>query len=257
MNFGPLYSSGYDLLNVGKDYTAELDFVFNTISSISGIRFEPQSVIDFGCGSGRHLAELGSSVAKVVGVDRSAEMLAIARMNLPNTYHLVKSEIGEFKTSEKFELVMSLFHVASYQTTVSEILIYWQSLSKCVSNDGYIFVDFWHRPAWESDPPVKRVTKKTSQELVVTRVSTPIANRVLGTVDIDIEVNFKGQNGSEEKYMEIHKLRAFTLLEIELASQPFGLEIVKSGTWLDERNKLEPESWYGYVVLRKSQFEDN
>ena len=48
MNFGPLYSAGYNLLNEGKDYKKELDFVFETISAIVGSEFIPKSVIDFG-----------------------------------------------------------------------------------------------------------------------------------------------------------------------------------------------------------------
>jgi len=255
MNFGPLYSSGYDLLNEGKDYSAEMSFILDAISGISGNRFEPKSVIDFGCGSGKHLAELPKSVINVVGVDRSQEMLDIARSHLPSSIELYESEIKDFRSSSKFDLVMSLFHVASYQTTVDEILHYWKTLSESVSEYGYIFVDFWHRPAWESDPPVKRVTEKTNENLSVRRMSTPSINSLLGTVEIDIEVNFRDLNGSEESYLELHILRGFTLLELELAIKPFGLEIVKSGTWLDIKPTLESDSWYGYVVLRKLETE--
>jgi SAM-dependent methyltransferase len=251
MNFGPLYSSGYDLLNEGKNYSDELKFVFDTISSISGDIFEPKSVIDFGCGSGKHLAELSSDVSKVFGVDRSEEMLTIARRNLPESFKLINSEIGDFNTTEKFDLVMSLFHVASYQTTLPEIITYWQSLSNCLSDDGYIFVDFWHRPAWESDPPAKRVTERSNGNLSVRRISTPSIDYLLGTVDIDIEVRFKDLNGTEECYVELHKLRSFTLLELQLASKSSGLEIIKSGTWLNSQSTLVPDSWYGYLVLRK------
>ena len=254
MNFGPLYSSGYDLLNEGKNYSAEMDFVFNAISSISGSRFEPKSAIDFGCGSGKHLAQLGSSVSKVFGVDRSAEMLAIAESKLPESYRLVNSEIGEFKSSEKFELVMSLFHVASYQTTVPEIMSYWRSLSQCLSDDGYIFVDFWHRPPWESDPPVERLTEKSNSSVTVKRRSTPVVDLVQGIVDISIDVSFSSRDKPAESYTEKHRLRAFTALEIQLASETMGLEVVKFGAWMDLEGNLEQSTWYGYAVLKKKNY---
>ena len=253
MNFGPLYSSGYDLLNEGKNYAAELAFVIDAISSVSGSRFAPESVIDFGCGSGKHLAELDQSVSKVVGVDRSAEMLSVAKRNLPESYQLVNSEIGKFESTDKFDLVMSLFHVASYQTTISEILAYWKSLSRCLSNDGYVFVDFWHRPPWENDPPVERLTEKSNANVTVKRRSIPTLDLVHGTVDIDIDVAFSSKDQPTENYVEQHKLRAFSALEIQLAGNAMGLEVVKFGAWMDIEGELKPSTWYGYVILRKKK----
>jgi SAM-dependent methyltransferase len=251
MNFGPLYSSGYDLLNEGKDYASELIFVFDAISTISESRFEPKSVIDFGCGSGKHLAELPVSVSNVVGVDRSNEMLSVAKKNLPDSYRLINSEIGKFKTSEKFDLVMSLFHVASYQTTLHEIGSYWNSLAESLSDEGYIFVDFWHRPPWENDPPVERLTEKSNPTVTVKRRSVPKVDLVQGIVDIDIDVTFSSSGQPDEKYLEQHRLRAFSLLEIQLAGHANGLEVVKHGAWMDVEGNLKPSTWYGYVILKK------
>jgi SAM-dependent methyltransferase len=251
MNFGPLYSSGYDLLNEGKNYAAELAFVFDSISSVSGNRFTPKSVIDFGCGSGKHLAELDQSVSKVVGVDRSAEMLSVASKNLPDSYTLINSEIGSFKTSEKFDLVMSLFHVASYQTALDEIGSYWNSLAESLSDDGYIFVDFWHRPPWENDPPIERLTEKSNLSVTVKRRSVPKVDLVQGIVDIDIDITFSSNDQPDEKYLEQHRLRAFSLLEIQLAGENNGLEVVKHGAWMDVEGNLKPSTWYGYVILKK------
>jgi SAM-dependent methyltransferase len=253
MNFGPLYSSGYDLLNEGKNYAAELAFVFDAISSVTGDQFVPKSVIDFGCGSGKHLAELDQSVSKVVGVDRSIEMLSVAHRNLPESYQLVNSEIGKFESADKFDLVMSLFHVASYQTTLTEILAYWHTLSRCVSNDGYVFVDFWHRPPWENDPPVERLTEKSNANVTVKRRSIPTLDLVHGTVDINIDISFSNKDQPTENYAEQHRLRAFSALEIQLAGEATGLEVVKFGAWMDIEGELKPSTWYGYVILKKKK----
>jgi|GEM_PF-2786034 len=250
MNFGPLYSSGYDLLNEGKDYKKELDFVLETVSAIAGTEFIPKSVIDFGCGSGKHLAELHNSIERVVGVDRSKEMLSVAADLLPNKCELIHSDIGTFKTSESFDLVFSLFHVASYQTTFQEILAYWSTISRSLSKGGFAFVDFWHRSAWDQDPPEKRVTEKSNDQISVRRVSTPTIDFTSGIVDIDISVTFSGSSNKTEEYNEQHKLRAFTLLELQLAAHVAGLDVVKAGGWLDASSPLSPQNWYGYVILR-------
>jgi SAM-dependent methyltransferase len=249
MNFGPLYSAGYNLLNEGKDYKKELDFVFETVSAIVGKEFIPKSVIDFGCGSGKHLAELQNSIERVVGVDRSKDMLSAAFDLLPNEYELIHSDIGSFNTSESFDLVFSLFHVASYQTTFQEIVAYWNTISSSLSMDGFAFIDFWNRTAWDQEPPERRVTEKSNELTSVRRVSTPTIDFLSGIVDLDITVTFSGSENKEEEYHEQHRLRAFTLLEVQLAAKLVGLDVVKAGGWLDASSPLSPSDWYGYVIL--------
>ena len=69
------YSRYYDLLYRDKDYAGEAAYVHGLIE-----RYRPGSVsiLDLGCGTGRHdfcLAELGH---ELTGVDLSHEMLAVA-----------------------------------------------------------------------------------------------------------------------------------------------------------------------------------
>ena len=250
MNFGPLYSAGYNLLNEGKDYRKELDFVLETVSTITGKEFIPKSVIDFGCGSGKHLAELQNSIKRVVGVDRSKDMLSKAFDILPKNYELIHSDIGSFNSSESFDLVFSLFHVASYQTTFQEILAFWNTISSSLSKDGFAFIDFWHRTAWDQEPPERRVTEKYNELTSVRRVSTPTIDFLSGIVDLDISFTFSGSDNKKEEYHEQHKLRAFTILEVQLAAQLGGLDVVKAGGWLDSSRPLSPSDWYGYVILK-------
>jgi hypothetical protein len=69
------YARYYDLLNKDKDYEKEADYVHGLIQ-----RYAPGSktILDLGCGTGRHdflLAEKGYSVT---GIDMSEQMLSIA-----------------------------------------------------------------------------------------------------------------------------------------------------------------------------------
>jgi hypothetical protein len=169
---------------------------------------------------------------------------------LPNDYELIQSDIGTFNTSETFDLVFSLFHVASYQTSIQEIAAYWNTISSSLSKDGFAFIDFWNRTAWDQEPPEIRVTEKSNEQFSVRRISTPTIDFLSGIVDLDITVTFSGSENKEEKYHEQHKLRAFTLLEVQLAAQLVGLDVVKAGGWLDANSPLSPSDWYGYVVLK-------
>jgi cyclopropane fatty-acyl-phospholipid synthase-like methyltransferase len=72
-------------------------------------------VLDFGCGTGRPIAEhLVSRGYEVTGVDGSAAMLALARQFVP-AMRLVQARLEAFEPAETFAAVIawdSLFHVA-------------------------------------------------------------------------------------------------------------------------------------------------
>jgi SAM-dependent methyltransferase len=56
-----------------------------------------ESVVDVGCGTGTVLAELAATVGEsghAVGVDASAEMLAVARTRVPDRVELVRADAG-------------------------------------------------------------------------------------------------------------------------------------------------------------------
>jgi len=81
------------------------------------------SVLDLGCGTGRHALVLAERGFRVVGVDRSAQMLnraqalrdgALARIQDRLSFH--EFDIAKLRLGAQFDVVVALFHVMSYQT---------------------------------------------------------------------------------------------------------------------------------------------
>jgi trans-aconitate methyltransferase len=69
-----------------KLYDAKHDFVWKFGSDVVSL-LDPQDgerILDVGCGTGHLTAQIAESGAKVTGVDRSAEMVAAARLAYPN-----------------------------------------------------------------------------------------------------------------------------------------------------------------------------
>src|SRR5688572_24944210 len=119
------YSRYYDLLYKDKDYAAEAQYVHDLIE-----RHRPDalSILDLGCGTGRHdffLSRLGHTVT---GVDLSSEMLAVAAREKaafvgprpPPTF--VQGDVRSVRLHSSFDVVVSLFHVMSYQTRNQDLL---------------------------------------------------------------------------------------------------------------------------------------
>jgi SAM-dependent methyltransferase len=72
------------------------------------------SVLDLGCGSGKPILEyLISQDVKVLGIDASAQMLAIARTNFPDV-RFIQKDMRKLDLDEKFDAVIawhSFFHL--------------------------------------------------------------------------------------------------------------------------------------------------
>ena len=70
------YAAFYDLLYRDKDYAAEADYVARRIRSILP---EARSLLEFGSGTGRHGRLLAAMGFDVHGIERSREMVSVAR----------------------------------------------------------------------------------------------------------------------------------------------------------------------------------
>lgn len=96
-------------------YEREL-FTLNTLPEVDFIMEElklaaASSVLDIGCGTGRHAIELARRGLKVTGVDISSGMLAVARKNAAKagvSVEFVECAAQNFVTSERYDAVLSL-----------------------------------------------------------------------------------------------------------------------------------------------------
>jgi SAM-dependent methyltransferase len=73
---------------------------------------EASSLLELGCGTGAVLAGL-SSLPSLTGLDRSPEMLAIAREKVPRA-RLREGDIATFDIGERFDVVMCVFDTLNH-----------------------------------------------------------------------------------------------------------------------------------------------
>ena len=67
----------YDAINAEIDYKKWADFIEEILKRECHVR--PELVLDLGCGTGKMTLELASRGYDMIGIDRSGEMLDIAR----------------------------------------------------------------------------------------------------------------------------------------------------------------------------------
>ena len=122
-HFGDIYSQYYDLLYQDKDYVGEAKYVDNLIAKFS--EGESKTILDMGCGTGKHAELLCDRGYSVHGIDLSQDMLDIAehrRQGRESNLSFSLSNISELSLNKKFDAVVSLFHVASYQSSNKDLI---------------------------------------------------------------------------------------------------------------------------------------
>ncbi|GIX07675.1 MAG: type 11 methyltransferase [Candidatus Poribacteria bacterium] len=103
----PIWNEDYVLGEMPSPETTEEEVAF----LIEALELEPSDrVLDVACGAGRHVKGLAQYGCTVVGVDRSAELLEIARrhVRLPNAF-FCRADMRALPFWEAFDVAICLF----------------------------------------------------------------------------------------------------------------------------------------------------
>ena len=251
------YSQYYDLLYRDKEYATEADYVARLIT-----RYHPQarSILDLGCGTGRHDFCLAQTGYRVTGVDVSEQMLHRARQRLSELDQTESSlaerlefrqgDIRELDLGKRFDVVISLFHVLSYQITNSDVNRTFGTASRHLHAGGLFVFDFWYGPAVLTDRPAVRVKRLESESMQVTRIAEPAMHARENIVDVHYHVLIQDRaSGQAENLQECHRMRYFSEPEIQsfLSQHPF--EILEASEFMTG-NPLDFHTWNACVSAR-------
>ena len=248
------YSRYYNLLYKDKDYKGEAGFIHDLIRKYSP---GAKSILDLGCGTGRHDLLLAEKGYAITGVDMSEEMITVARQtteqasaakgNPPSFYN---DDIRTFRMDKKFDVAISLFHVMSYQTINEDFLSALKTAKAHLATGGIFVFDFWYGPAVLTDRPVVRVKKLEDDQIQVIRLAEPVMHANKNLVDVNYTVWIKDKKSTmTEEIRETHNMRYWFLPEIEHLIKEAGFEMLNHGEWMTEK---QPgfDTWGVYMVAR-------
>jgi len=248
------YSRYYDLLYRDKDYAAEAGYVRDLLVNAAPTA---HSLLELGCGTGAHAAELAALGYSVTGVDLSEGMLEAARTRkttLPEPLAgRLSFEPGDARTvrlERKFDAVISLFHVMSYQTTNEDLGAAFATVREHLVPGGVFVFDCWYGPAVLAQRPAVAVKRLSDDCTEVTRIAEPVMRHLENVVDVHYSVMVVDMaSGLTETLRETHRMRYLFAPEIELALNSSGMTLVASRAWmLDTHPGLE--SWAACFVGR-------
>jgi SAM-dependent methyltransferase len=250
------YSSYYDLLYREKDYRGEAEFVRRVLEAHA----DPGalgSLLDLGCGTGRHDRLLAAGGLRVHGVDVSAAMIEQARGELagdaPEVRERVRftqGDVRDVRLGETFGAAVSLFHVVSYLPTNRDLDAALATARAHLEPGGLFLFDAWYGPGVLSDPPSIRVKRVAGPDFALLRLSEPTPRPNENGVDVRFTLFVSRVPGEvSEVVEETHRMRYWFHPEIQAAAGRAGFEVAELGEWMTGR---EPgaRTWNAYWVLR-------
>lgn len=240
------YAKFYDALYKDKDYMSEAIDVSNLLKKWGK---DTQSIIIYGCGTGKHdrcLKKLGYDIH---GIDMSENMVKEA-INADSEIKYEVADIREYIPKKKYDAVVSLFHVMSYQNTNEDIKKAFASARKALDKDGIFIFDVWNGPGVLSDPPVLRVKKVETDKYDVIRIARPQMHANTNVVDVNYEmIVTEKETKVYSNFTESHYMRYFFNPEITEYLNETGFEFLDI---LDCEKMEEPDynSWTVYYVAK-------
>lgn len=245
-NYAYYYNSFYK----EKDYKSEAHIVDRLLIKYGD---NVKSIVNFGCGTGKHDIELCKIGYQCTGIDISPSMIEIAVQNAKDSGYAINYESADvrcFETRERYDAVISLFHVMSYQNSNEDIRNAFQSARKVIKKGGIFLFDVWYGPGVLSDKPSVRVREIEDENNRLIRIARPKMRNEDNVVEVNYEVLIIDKKTNIVREInEIHSMRFFFKPEIEILLEQAGFELVDV---LDCNTLLEPDydSWTCYFVAR-------
>ena len=250
-----VYAAYYDLLYEDKSYDEEAAFVAKLIRDHAP---RAQSILELGCGTGKHALALAQQSFSLTGIDLSPGMVdrantRLSAADLPSGIK-AKFDIGDVRTArfdQTFDAVVSLFHVMSYQTANSDLIETIRTASAHLAAGGLFVFDCWHGPAVLSTRPEVRVKRCENSQLKVFRVAEPVMHPERNVVDVHYTVWIEQKpTGAITRLSELHPMRYLFYPELEMMLAAEGLKIQHTCEWMSGK-PLDFSTWSATFVTVK------
>ena len=149
------YSKYYNVLYKDKNYKAETDYVIDLIKQFNP---EANSILNLGCGTGSHDFIFANKGFDITAVDLSYDMIDVAnaKKKTNTTIAFLQGDMRSIRLNKRVDVVLSLFHVMSYQTTNEDLSNAMQTAHSHLKKDGLFIFDCWYGPGVLTDRPSVR-----------------------------------------------------------------------------------------------------
>lgn len=241
------YSHYYDLLYSDKDYVAEVEYLCDLLKRYNNSGHE---LLEFGSGTGKHGCLFAERGYCVTGIEQSPEMVSQAL--IADGFSCQVGDICTVHLGRTFDVVLSLFHVVSYQVSNEALRALFARASEHLESGGLFVFDVWYSPAVYAQRPEVRVKRMANDKVAITRIAEPTIVPNENRVDVHYTVFAHDVvTGESQTFTETHPMRHFSIPEMDNLAAQCGFERIIAEAFLTGEEPGE-NTWGVCFVLRKN-----
>lgn len=242
------YAYYYNTFYQNKDYASEARQVDSLLKKYGK---NVSRIINYGCGTGKHDLELVRMGYHCTGIDMSPIMIDVARENAKDKYADIDFHVADIRRyipPEKYDAVISLFHVMSYQNRNNDIMEALCTARRALVRGGIFLFDVWYGPGVLSDKPTVRVKDVEDEQNRLVRIARPVMHDKENLVDVCYEIFvLHKETGITQTINEVHSMRYFFRPELEFYLKESGFELIDNIDCMT-LGETDYDSWTSYFV---------
>lgn len=242
--FGAEYSDSYDALYADKDYEAECDLVEKIFRRTDR---PVRSLLDLGCGTGRHSVEFARRGYEVVGVDLSEAMLERARRRAvdvaPGSATFLRGDIQTIGLDRRFDAVLSMFAVVGYQISDAAVRATLANVRRHLEPGGVFVFDVWYGPAVIAVGPSERVKVVPTDGGEIERIAVGTLEPAGHVCSVKYDLTFRQAGVPDVTAFEAHRMRYFFEEELGEFLKEAGLTLRTLTAFPDVDHSPSVRSW--------------
>ena len=211
----------YDIIyDEFKDFNAEADQIAEILRRLAP---QARTVLDVGCGTGRHAAALTDRHGfDVHGLDLEPAFVEIAQERCPNGRFQVADMAG-FRLGRSYDLVLCLFSSIGYVKTRARLASTAASIRAHLNPGGLALIEPWFQPH-TFFPGRVHFTTVDREDLKIVRMNTARVEEGVSILDFHYLI---GKEGRVEHLEETHELALFTQEEMREGFAAGGLRVAQ------------------------------
>ncbi len=248
-------SQYYDILYDSKQYEKEASCIDEAVRRHAPIHAHA-TLLDIGCGTGSHLIPFAAKGYELTGVDVSPQMLARAKEKLLESRipaNLIEADARTLDIGKTYDVVVSLFHVLSYQTTNEDVLQFFHTIKTHLKPHGVAVFDCWYGPGVLQDVPEVRSSIYKARGNVIHRTKEPTLFVHTNTVKVHHTLTVQTDSGDRVgEIEETHTMRYFFYPELCMFLEQAGMRLLDWGVFGKDGLIIPRDtSWDAYFIVAR------
>ena len=244
-----IFKSGdyYNLFYENKDYESEAKYIHDKLIKH---QHKGNSILELGCGTGKHANNLSKFGYKILGIEQSESMLK--KVIKSKNFECIKGDIRKIKLEKKFDCVISLFHVLSYQISNESLKSVFITAFNNLKTEGIFLFDFWFAPAVIHQKPSVRTKTISTKNNKVCRIAEP--EILLEKNQVNVKYTFYDFHQKANTFKiseELHQMRYFSIPELEYIAESTGFQMLEAEEFLTG-SKPSLNTWGVLIIFKKN-----